>query len=203
MHILKAILSFVQRLALNLKRSLPLIILIVVPTLLAACGIQTSVPINQARYRPSFSASQFSGYQGKPLNLISFRNSAEKTDGYSYFSYALKTMYSSQQAPLGTYFRSCFRDWFRRAGIRVLEDEGFPLNIPEFGLLITELNDMRFEFRVTVTRDGQAILEKLYAVDMEPYIGSDPAKLEKRAYTMVDRAIMAVLADPDFNKIWD
>jgi hypothetical protein len=196
-------LPLIKRLALNSRRSLALTILIVVPALLAACGIQTSVPINQARFSPSFSASKFSGYKGKQINLISFRNSAEKTDGYSYFSYALKTMYSSQQAPLGTYFRSCFRDGFRRAGMRVLEDEAFPLNIPEFGLIITELNDMRFEFRATVTRDGHSVLEKLYAVDMEPYSGSDTARLEKRAYTMVDRAIIAVLADPDFRKIWD
>lgn len=183
--------------------SLALAILIAVPALLTACGFQRSVSINEARFSPSFPASQFGSYQGKQINLISFRNSAEKTDGFSYFSPGLKTMYSSQQATLSVYFRSCFRDGFRRAGMRILENEAFPLNIPEFQVIITELSDMRFEFRATVTRDGHTIMEKLYAVDMEPYILTDPAQLEKRAYAMVNRAIIAVLADPDFGKIWD
>ncbi|MEN6466128.1 MAG: hypothetical protein ABFD62_13180 [Syntrophaceae bacterium] len=185
------------------KRFLAASMFIVLPALLAGCGIQRTVAINQARYTPSFSTSQFSDYRGRQINLISFTNSAEKTDVFSYYSTGLKTAYTSQQAHLGSYFRSCFRDGFRRVGMRVLEDEAFPANIPEFKLTVTELNDMRFEFRVIVTRDGHTMLQKLYAVDMEPYSQTDPARLEKRAYAMVDKAITAVLMDPDFKKVWN
>jgi hypothetical protein len=37
---------------------------------------------------------------------------------------------------------------------------------------------------------------------MEPYKDADEARLEKRAYAMVDKAIIAVLSDPEFKKVW-
>ncbi len=171
--------------------------------LLAGCGIQRTVAINPARYNPSFSASHFSYYKGKQINLVQFANAAEKTDVFSYYSTGMGTAYTSTQAHLGSYFRSCFRDGFHRAGMRVLEDEAFPTNIPEFQLTITSLDDMKFEFRVIVTRDGHSILQKFYTVKMEPYKEDDPARLEKRAYLMVDKAITAVLVDPEFKRTWN
>lgn len=177
-------------------------IFIALAALLAACGFHRTVAINAARYNPQFSTSELSDYKCRQINLISFINSSEKTDVFSYYSTGMKTAYTSQQAHLGSYFRSCFRDGFRRAGMRVLEDEAFPANIPEFQLTVTELSDMRFEFRVTVTRDGHTVLQKLYAVDMKPYDEATPAMLEKRAYTMVDMAITTVLMDPEFKKVW-
>jgi len=187
---------------LEFKRLVPAIVLLAVAALLFACGIVRTVPINQARYNPSFSAAQFSDYTGKQINFVSFTNAAEKTDVFSYYSTGMRTSYTSQQAHLGSYFRSCFQEGFRKAGMRVLEDEAFPTNIPEFQLTITELNDMKFEFRVIVSRDGNSMLRKIYSVEMEPYKEANPAGLEKRAYAMVDKAITAVLADPEFKKVW-
>jgi hypothetical protein len=177
-------------------------ILFMVAALCAGCGLQRTVSINQARYNPSFSASQLSEYRGKQINLLNFVNAAERTDVFSYYSTGMKTAYTSPQAHLGSYFRSCFRDGFRHAGMRVLEDEAFPANIPEFQLTITSLSDMKLEFRVIVTRDGYSMLQKVYTVEMEPYKDEDPARLEKRAYVMIDKAIIAVLVDPEFKKVW-
>jgi hypothetical protein len=176
---------------------------VIAALLLAGCGISRTVSINPARYNPSFSASEFRDYKGKQINFVNFTNAAEKTDVFSYFSTGMRTAYTSQQAHLGSYFRSCFRDGFRKAGMRVLEDEAFPTNIPEFQLTVTQLNDMRFEFRVIVNKDGNSMLQKIYAVEMEPYKDADEARLEKRAYAMVDKAIIAVLSDPEFKKVWN
>lgn len=170
--------------------------------LFAGCGIKTSVSINPARYNPSFSAGQFSDYKGRQINILQFTNSSEKTEAFSYYSTGMGISYNSTQAHLGLYFRDCFRSGFRHAGMRVLEDEAFPANIPEFQLTITTLNDMKFEFRAIVTKDGHSILQKFYSIAMEPYKDSDPVMLERRAYLMVDKAVAVVLADPDFNKCW-
>jgi len=177
--------------------------LIVFAALLAGCGIQRTVMISPARYSPSFSSSQFSEYRGKQVNFLQFTNSAEKTEVFSYYSPGMTISYTSNHAHLGSYFRSCFRDGFHHAGMRVLEDEAFPANIPEFQLTITSLSDMKLEFRTIVTRNGYAILQKIYTVQMEPYKDNDPDRLEKRAYLMVDKAITSVLADPEFKKSWN
>lgn len=170
--------------------------------LFAGCGIKTAVSINPARYNPSFPASQFSDYKGRQINIVQFINSSDKTEVFAYYSPGMVVSYTSNQAHLGAYFRDCFRQGFRHAGMRVLEDEAFPANIPEFQLTIATLNDMKFEFRATVTRDGQIIMQKFYIIDMEPYKDGDAARLERRAYLMVDKAVTAVLSDPDFKKSW-
>lgn len=178
-------------------------ILLTLVFLSAGCGLQRSVSINQARYSPAFSASPFSYYQGKQINLVKFVNTAEKTDFFSYYSPGMQIEYISHDTNLGSYFRSCFREGFRSVGMRVLEDEAFPTNIPEFQLTIATLNDSKLEFRATVTLNGHPVMQKLYAVTMAPVEEKDVAKLEKRAYAMVDKAITAVLADPAFKKSWD
>lgn len=186
----------------ELKRLPAVLTVLIMGALLAGCGLTRTVPINPARYNPSFSASMFTDYKGKQINFVTFTNAAEKTDVFSYYSTGMRTAYTSQHAHLGSYFRSCFRDGFRKVGMRILEDEAFPTNIPEFQMTITELNDMKFEFRVTVNRDGNSIFQKIYAVEMEPYKDTDAARLEKRAYAMIDKAIIAVLADPEFKQVW-
>ncbi len=178
-------------------------IFIMLAVLIAGCGIQRTVMISPARYNPSFPPSQFNEYKGKQINILQFTNSAEKTEVFSYYSPGMTISYTSNHAHLGSYFRSCFRDGFRRVGMRVLEDEAFPANIPEFQMTITSLSDMKLEFRATVTGNGYTILQKFYTVEMEPYNYNDPARLEKRAYLMVDKAITAVLADPEFKKSWN
>jgi hypothetical protein len=168
-------------------------------TLACSTPPRAYVQLNQYKYIPSFSASGYPGYKGAQLNLLNFTNTAMNTNIFHYYSPDRSVYYESQQL-LSSYLWYTFKDAFNYAGIRVFDNVRTMPGVPDFHLIMLSMNDRSFEFRVNITKDGITTLQRIYTVTMPGYDSYDVAALEKNAYSMIDKAVVAVLSDPGFLK---
>jgi len=154
------------------------------------------VKLDYNKYDPSVSQNQV--FKGKKVALLAFTNRAGETSMFYYFRPGGDLAYDTNEL-VESYVWYCFRNAFRKAGMQVLEDVQ-QKSVPDFHLTITRLDEGNFEFVVNFTKDNFSLMKKKYAVQADQVRGGadDPAALEKNAYLLINKAISAVLEDPEF-----
>jgi hypothetical protein len=86
-------------------------------------------------------------------------------------------------------------------GMSVLK-ESPDANIPDMTLIIDHWTDVEFKFTVSVVKNDALKFRNHYAVTMPPSGDADTARLEKNAYEMMNKAVLAVLNDPKFKALF-
>lgn len=177
-----------------------LCILVIAVLFAVACSSPKAfVQLNQYKYIPAASASSYPGYKGTQLNLLNFTNTALNTNIFHYYSPDRNVYYETPQL-LNSFLWYTFKDAFSQVGIRVYDNVRTIPTVPEFHLIMLSMTDRTFEFRVNLTKDGAAVFQKIYTVNMKDTNSYDPVVLEKNAYAMIDKSVDTVLKDPEFLK---
>ena len=154
------------------------------------------VKVHRHLYKAQLPPSLTAVYNGKHIDVQSFINKDQKTRIWTYYSPDRKVAYETS-VPLEYYLMDCFRDAFWMAGMSVVRDSPNP-KIPDMLLVIDQWTDMELKFTVTVTQDNALKYKNQYAVMMPSVARGDKAGLEKNAYEMTNKAIVAVMADTKF-----
>lgn len=180
-------------------RRFAFISLFVMAGFLAGCADMT-VYLHRHLYKPVLPESIVGFYKGKQIDLNSFENMDEKTRKWIYYSPDKRVAYQAA-VPLEYFVMDCFRDALWLAGMSVLK-ESPDVNIPDTMLIIDHWTDAEFKFTVSVMKNNALKFRNHYAVTMPPSDYADPAKMEKSAYEMMNKAVLAVLGDPKFQALF-
>jgi hypothetical protein len=180
-------------------RKIVFISLFVMAGFLTGCA-DVTVYVHRHLYKPVLPESIAAVYKGKHIDLNSFENMDEKTRKWIYYSPDKKVAYQAA-VPLEYFVMDCFRDALWLAGMSVLK-ESPDVNIPDMTLIIDHWTDSEFKFTVSVMKNNSLRFRNQYSVTMPPSDYADPAKLEKSAYEMMNKAVLAVLGDPKFQALF-
>jgi hypothetical protein len=181
----------------SMKWKLALIFIFI--TALISCNEKALVQITQSKYKPSFPLSNLSEYKGVQINMVSFTNNADNTHMFYYYDPDRDIHYQCFQM-LQSYLWYTFRDAFRYAGFGVYEAIPSGPNIMDFDLVMLDLTDKAFIFKIRVLKGGFLLFQKDYTVRMAPVNSYDPVILEKNAYAMIDKSVVTILQDREFLK---
>ncbi len=173
--------------------------LLVSVAFLAGCA-DVKIKVHRHLYKPLVPDAVSSFYKGKHIDILSFINTDEKTKRWSYYSPDRKVAYETS-VPLEYYLMDCFRDAFWIAGASVTKDNPDP-KIPDMLLIIDNWTDVEMKFTVTLTKDNFLKFKNQYVILMPSVDKGDAAKLEKNAYEMTNKAIVAVMSDPNFQAVF-
>jgi hypothetical protein len=154
------------------------------------------VKVHRHLYKPDIPASVANFYKGKQIDLNGFLNKDEHTKVWTYFSPDKKIAYEAS-VPLEYYVMDCFRDAFWLSGASVLKDSP-DMKIPDLAVIIDSWTDREMKFTASVMRDNNLKFRNQYVVTMPAGNVNDPAQLEKNAYEMINKAIVAVMSDKNF-----
>jgi len=179
-------------------RNLVFISILVISGFLTGCA-ETIVSVHRHLYKPVLPSSVVSFYKGKHIDLNSFENLDDKTRKWTYYSPDGKVAYKAA-VPLEYYVMDCFRDAFWLAGMSVLKDSPDP-NIPDMVLIIDRWTDTEFRFTISILKNNALKFRNQYQVTMPASNTTDTALLEKNAYEMMNKAVLAVLNDPTFQEL--
>jgi hypothetical protein len=166
--------------------------LFVMAAFLTGCA-DVTVYVHRHLYKPVLPESVVGFYKGKQIDLNSFENLDEKTRKWIYYSPDKKVAYQAA-VPLEYFVMDCFRDALWLAGVSVLK-ESPDVNIPDMTLIIDHWTDAEFKFTVSIMKNNALKFRNQYAVTMPSSENADSAKLEKNAYEMMNKAVLAVLSD--------
>jgi hypothetical protein len=180
-------------------------IVLAVITMTAGC-VSPNVKLKQEKYIPSFNAEDFKEYKGAGIYLPRFANKAENATIWFYSSIDKKRNYMMKDVE--QFFWTCFQASFMHAGIFVYDtnfpvqtvnmDEKVKQGLKEFRLQLSSLNDLEFRFIVTLFDRGTIIFQRKFIIPMDPPETEDKAKLEERAYRMIDKSFRTILKDQGF-----
>jgi len=195
---------------------------IVAAVVLFGCGGGTKVVLKQENYIPAFRAADYSRFKGKTVILDNFTNQAANTKRWGYFS-ADNKFYYETTTNLENHLWHCFQKAFEHAGMKVYDQTygygAYPYpywwgapppprpraalkNAAEFQLVLLSMTDQECKFQVLLFKEGEQKFQKEYAVTMPAPTSQDPKDLEKNAYLLIDRMVMAVFSDKDFRKVF-
>jgi hypothetical protein len=180
-------------------RRFAFISLFVMAGFLTGCA-DVTVYVHRHLYKPVIPESIAAYYQGKHIDLNSFENIDEGTRKWIYYSPDKKVAYQAA-VPLEYFVMDAFRDALWLMGMSVLK-ESPDANIPDMTLIIDHWTDVEFKFTVSVVKNDALKFRNHYAVTMPPSGDADTAKLEKNAYEMMNKAVLAVLNDPKFKALF-
>lgn len=173
--------------------------LFVMAGFLTGCA-DVTVYVHRHLYKPVLPESIVGFYKGKQIDLNSFQNVDEKTRKWIYYSPDKRVAYQAA-VPLEYFVMDCFRDALWLTGMSVLK-ESPDVNIPDMILIIDSWTDAEFKFTVSVMKNNALKFRNQYEVTMPPVGDADLAKLEKNAYEMMNKAVLAVLSDPKFQTLF-
>ena len=179
-------------------RGLVVISILVMAGFLAGCA-ETIVSVHRHLYKPVLPSSMVDFYKGKSVDLNSFENVDEGTSKWTYYSPDGKVAYKAA-VPLEYYVMDCFRDAFWLAGMSVLKESPDP-NIPDMVLIIDRWTDTEFKFTLSVLKNNALKFRNQYKVTMPSENVTDTSRLEKNAYEMMNKTVLAVLSDPIFREL--
>lgn len=166
---------------------------------LMACA-DVTVYVHRHLYRPVLPESIVTFYKGKQIDLNTFQNMDERTRKWIYYSPDKRVAYQAA-VPLEHFVMDCFRDALWLAGMSVLK-ESCEANIPDMMLIIDHWTDLEFKFTVSVMKNNALKFRNQYVVTMPPSDPADLAKLERNAYEMLNKAVLAVLSDRKFQELF-
>lgn len=175
------------------------ICLFVMAGFLTGCA-DVTVYVHRHLYKPVLPESVVGFYKGKPIDLNSFQNLDEGTRKWIYYSPDKRVAYQAA-VPLEYFVMDCFRDALWLTGMSVLK-ESPDVNIPDMMLIIDRWTDAEFKFTVSVMKNNALKFRNQYAVAMPSSENADTAKLEKNAYEMMNKAVLAVLSDLKFQALF-
>lgn len=174
-------------------------ILLMSLALLAGCA-DVKIKVHRHLYKPNVPDAVTSIYKDKQIDVQSFINKDEKTRVWTYYSPDRKIAYETS-VPIEYYLLDCFRDAFWTAGMSVVRDAPNP-KTPDMLLIIDKWTDQELRFTVTLTQDSFLKYKNQFTILMPSADKYDTAKLEKNAYEMTNKAIVAVMSDPNFQAVF-
>ncbi len=179
----------------EMKRFLCMISLFFFTVFLTGCA-ETTVNVHRHLFKPDIPASVAGLYKGKQIDLYQVVNLDKKTHSWTYYNPA-KTVAYKASVSLEYYVMDCFRDAFWSVGMGVLYQTP-ETNVPDMELIIDSWTDVEFKFSVLVKKNDVLSYKNQFVATMPALETNDTAKLEKNAYTMMNKAVVAVLSDKKF-----
>jgi hypothetical protein len=176
-----------------------IISLLVIAGFLTGCA-DVTVNLHRHLFRPEVPNSVASFYKGKQIDLNKVINMDKKTQSWTYYN-PDKTVAYKASVSLEYYVMDCFRDAFWSTGMSVLYESPEP-NIPDMVLIIDYWTDIEFKFSVIVKKNDVTMYKQQYSVTMPPANKYDTAQMEKNAYIMMNKAVLAVMSDQKFQGIF-
>lgn len=179
----------------------------VVFLMFCGCGPLTStvVQLNRERYTPQINPANYSSLQGKVILFDSIEDKSTNTVNLAYFNpektVGYQLFYSSQHTlsqPVVSFFWYSLKKGFEHAGIKIIE--GGPIYDAELLMTINSLTDEEIRFNILLTQKGKAFCRKDYVVTVQKATIKDQEFLERRAYSMLDSIIHAMLTDKNFQE---
>lgn len=171
------------------------------------CGPLTStvIQLNREKYNPQINPSDYSSLQGKVILFDSIEDKSTNTTNLAFFNpektIGYQLFYSSQHTlsqPVVSFFWYSLKKGFEQAGIKIIE--GGPIYDAELLMTISSLTDEEIHFNILLTQKGKPFYRKDYVVAVQKTTIKDPEFLERRAYSMLDSIIHAMLDDKNFQE---
>lgn len=174
-----------------------IISLFFISVILTGCA-GTTVNVHRHLFKPDIPSSVAGFYKGKQIDLNTVINMDKKTQSWTYFN-PDKTVAYKASVSLEYYVMDCFRDAFWSTGMSVFYETP-ETNVPDMQLIIDSLTDVEFKFSVLVKKNAATTFKNQFVVTMPPAEKTDTAQLEKNAYIMMNKAVVAVLSDKKFQE---
>lgn len=181
----------------QVKSLICIISLFFIAAVLTGCA-GTTVNVHRHLYKPDIPASVAGFYKGKQIDLNTVINMDKKTQSWTYYN-PDKTVAYKASVSLEYYVMDCFRDAFWSTGMSVFYETPEP-NVSDMQLIIDSLTDVEFKFSVLVNKNAVTIFKNQFVVTMPPADKTDTAQMEKNAYIMMNKAVVAVLSDKKFQE---
>lgn len=160
-----------------------------------------TVNLHLKDYTPKFDVTH-PEFRGRTLCLSNIRNDARNTTNFSFYSkdsrveYVLSNRANSPVQLVPSFFWYAYQKAFEHAGIEAVarcSDKS-----PELWIIFQSFHDEELRFKITLYENRETIYEKELTVSMPAASDRDPAKLQARAYAMIDLTIATILNDTGF-----
>ena len=175
------------------------ILLMVMSFAFSGCSTK-QIELHRHLYKPNIPQDIMTHYKGKQIDLNSFENQDEKTRKWSYSSVDQSIKYETK-VQLEDFIMDCFRDAMWNSGMSVLKLSPAP-KIPNMSLIIDRWTDETFKFTINIKVNDALKYRNQYTVTMPAVSSEDLQRKEKNAYEMINKAVVAVMGDPEIKAVF-
>ena len=182
-----------------------------------SCGPKKDlVNLDHSRYEPDL-ADELRDYDGKSVYLMNVTSELTDKEWSRYYSPNGQVVYQTNM--LKPYFWFMIMRALASAGMTVSDMENPDPDAPAVHFKFKSLNDMDFLFGVDILKNDDKVFSKDFKIKGEPPLERKPPQenapppdkngppsnpmaeeLEKRAFSMVTKTVIAVFTDPGFKK---
>ena len=172
-------------------------------------GASKVVNIRRDHYKPDMGQVLHDLYKERKIFLNSvIDESKDTTNFYSYNpdrSVAYSYFYegNSWQQPLASFYWYAYQKALESMDM-IVEERKPSKDSPELTITFKSINSRQLLFHVLLKSKTtpQKSLTKEYAISMPQHAANDPESMEKSAYAMIDKTVITILGDPEFQKVF-
>lgn len=172
-------------------------------------GASTVVNIRRDHYKPDMGQVLHDLYKERKIFLNSvIDESKDTTNFYSYNpdrSVAFCYFYegNSWNQPLASFYWYAYQKALESMDM-IVEERKSSKDSPELTITFKAINSQQLRFHVLLKSKTtpQKSLEKEYTISMPQNAANDPESMEKSAYAMIDKTVIMILGDPEFQKVF-
>jgi hypothetical protein len=172
----------------------------------AGCAPFTStiVQLEQNKYLSGLKPEGYGELRGKKILLHGITDESKNTSNFSYYNPERTVGYqllseNQMPQPLVSFFWYALEKGFEKAGV-IIEDTA-PDYDAELFITFRSLTDKEINFLIELRKRPNMIYAKSYVVKTSDGNIPDQNFLQKRAYSMIDSIVTAILDDPEVRKI--